>query len=394
MASPARCKEPGRAAFRPTGLAVAPDGALYISDDKHGRIWRITYARRSDTTVAPAPAARRRRRGVRGVRRRKASIPMPVDALPVCPPPGATMEQVALGDRIFHGEAANGTCSGCHGSDAGGSPQAPSLINGNWLWSDGSLAAITRAIATACRSRSNIRAPCRPRGRAAIEIRSRRGRGLCLGDQPPRQQVKMISFQSQRVAPLAAHIVVGHRLLAGGAGEDLCASLDRPRRAGGSKACLQPVELRAILAARQIEHRPAIDPVSFEDAAPTREIPADWRRRHHHMIEQARPVGEGEAAGALGAGGFGGVVKEHAARIQVVFDEAEKLGGQEVGDVGAEVPGGVRDDGIKAPVGICPQPTAAVVGDDGDLWVAQQRGDFRRLGNQCHIARINLDNGE
>jgi glucose/arabinose dehydrogenase len=31
-------KEPGRAAFRPTGLAMGPDGALYISDDKHGRI--------------------------------------------------------------------------------------------------------------------------------------------------------------------------------------------------------------------------------------------------------------------------------------------------------------------------------------------------------------------
>ena len=35
--------EPGRAAFRPTGLAVAPDGALFISDDTHGRIWRVTY---------------------------------------------------------------------------------------------------------------------------------------------------------------------------------------------------------------------------------------------------------------------------------------------------------------------------------------------------------------
>jgi glucose/arabinose dehydrogenase len=36
-------KEPGKAAFRPTGLAVGPDGALYISDDVHGRIWRVVY---------------------------------------------------------------------------------------------------------------------------------------------------------------------------------------------------------------------------------------------------------------------------------------------------------------------------------------------------------------
>ena len=29
-----------------------------------------------------------------------------------------------MGDRIFHGEAAGGTCTGCHGADAKGSPQA------------------------------------------------------------------------------------------------------------------------------------------------------------------------------------------------------------------------------------------------------------------------------
>jgi len=36
-------KEPGQAAFRPTGLAQGSDGALYVSDDLHGRIWRVTY---------------------------------------------------------------------------------------------------------------------------------------------------------------------------------------------------------------------------------------------------------------------------------------------------------------------------------------------------------------
>jgi glucose/arabinose dehydrogenase len=36
-------KEPGLARHRPAGVAVGPDGALYISDDSGGRLWRVTY---------------------------------------------------------------------------------------------------------------------------------------------------------------------------------------------------------------------------------------------------------------------------------------------------------------------------------------------------------------
>jgi glucose/arabinose dehydrogenase/mono/diheme cytochrome c family protein len=141
-------RDPGRAAFRPTGLAEGPDGVLYVSDDVHGRIWRITYNGDGSDKVASAPAA-----VVVAADGSSAAVPPEGEhpdagrpSRPLSVPPGATAGQVALGDRIFHGEASNGTCSGCHGSDAGGSPQGPPLNRGHWLWSDGSLAGLTATI--------------------------------------------------------------------------------------------------------------------------------------------------------------------------------------------------------------------------------------------------------
>ena len=35
--------DPSQAEHRPTGLATAPDGAMFVSDDKGGRIYRIQF---------------------------------------------------------------------------------------------------------------------------------------------------------------------------------------------------------------------------------------------------------------------------------------------------------------------------------------------------------------
>ncbi len=138
-------KDPGRAAFRPTGLAEAPDGSIYVADDKHGRIWRIDYEGNGSDRVVSAAAATETAKTSQNTLPPEGIHPH-AGSLPV--PPGATREQVELGDRIFQGKAASGTCSGCHGGDAGGSPQGPPLNSGHWLWSDGSLGGIRHTIET------------------------------------------------------------------------------------------------------------------------------------------------------------------------------------------------------------------------------------------------------
>jgi glucose/arabinose dehydrogenase/cytochrome c5 len=143
-------KDPGRAAFRPSGLAVALDGALFISDDKHGRIWRVTYQGGNlDAAVAAAAAPKG---GAPATTSADARPPEGIHpdagrdtgALPV--PNGFTKEQVLLGNRVFHGDVADGTCGGCHGADGKGSPVAPDLTSGRWLWSDGSLQGLETTI--------------------------------------------------------------------------------------------------------------------------------------------------------------------------------------------------------------------------------------------------------
>ena len=129
---------------RPSGLAVGPDGALYITDDKAGRIWRVTYNGDPNAPIEAAPAPTKQAEASPGALPPEGMHP---DAgLPV--PPGATAEQVALGKKIFHGEVAGGTCAGCHGADGIGTPVGADLQSGTWLWGDGSLQSITDIIKT------------------------------------------------------------------------------------------------------------------------------------------------------------------------------------------------------------------------------------------------------
>jgi glucose/arabinose dehydrogenase/mono/diheme cytochrome c family protein len=163
-------KDPGRAAFRPSGLAMGPDGSVYIGDDVHGRIWRVTYSGDAGTArlaAAPAPVVASDQGGTavppEGTH---ADAGRAAPDLPV--PPGATKDQVALGDRIFHGEASNGTCSGCHGPDARGTPVGPDLTSGVWVWGDGSLAAITKTVTDGVPHPRNYTGVMPPKGGAEL----------------------------------------------------------------------------------------------------------------------------------------------------------------------------------------------------------------------------------
>jgi mono/diheme cytochrome c family protein len=157
-------KEPVRATYRPGGLAMGPDGALYIADDQKGRIWRVTYHGGADAKIAPAPTPK--------VIPVAAIDKLPdVSELPV--PAGATREQIVMGDKIFHGQMSDGTCLGCHGSDAKGTPQGPSLISGNFVQGAGgqgldTLEAITKFVTEGVPKPRNFSDAMPPRGGAPL----------------------------------------------------------------------------------------------------------------------------------------------------------------------------------------------------------------------------------
>jgi glucose/arabinose dehydrogenase/mono/diheme cytochrome c family protein len=165
-------EEPGQAAHRPSGLALGPDGALYISDDQRGRIWRVTYSGPASAAIAAAPARSSRADNSSPQAATPPEGVHPNAGLQASPvlrtPPGETPDEVALGKRIYDGEVASAPCAGCHGTDGKGSPQGPDLTSGKWLWGDGSLAAIAHTITVGVPQPREYGAPMPPMGGAQL----------------------------------------------------------------------------------------------------------------------------------------------------------------------------------------------------------------------------------
>jgi mono/diheme cytochrome c family protein len=168
-------ESPADAIHRPSGLAVGPDGALYVSDDIHGRIYRIVYKgglAGGASAITPCPSASA---PVRVAVEAAAQPPegthpnagaAATGKLPV--PEGATPAMVALGDRVYHGQVGGAPCAGCHGANATGSPLGPNLTSGKWLWSDGSNAGILKTIREGVPNPKQYRSPMPPMGGAEL----------------------------------------------------------------------------------------------------------------------------------------------------------------------------------------------------------------------------------
>lgn len=77
-----------------------------------------------------------------------ASVPPSTTPAPGAGEPSTDPQTIALGQSLFRGQAAGGTCFTCHGPDAKGTQLGPDLTDAQWLNADGTYASIVTTITT------------------------------------------------------------------------------------------------------------------------------------------------------------------------------------------------------------------------------------------------------
>ncbi len=105
------------AAYRPMGLAMGPDGSLYVADSEKGKIWRITYKGNAATFGNEQLSAMAKRK------KEALNIKMP----------DSIRDNLDRRGVIKGSETFNTFCSICHQRDGLGNDRFPPLSESEWV---------------------------------------------------------------------------------------------------------------------------------------------------------------------------------------------------------------------------------------------------------------------
>lgn len=107
-------QNPGKAVYRPCGLAQGPDGSIYIVDSQQGRVWRISYYEEGWTPIA------------------KQQAPSPDSEAQTDESTSEVPKELAAGKQAYELY-----CAACHNYDGTGVPgMNPPLVNTDWVTGD------------------------------------------------------------------------------------------------------------------------------------------------------------------------------------------------------------------------------------------------------------------
>ncbi len=112
--------------FRPMGLAVGPDGSLYVSDSRKGKIWRIVYTgKREDFGEENLESMARRKLEA-------SNIKTPTEGKDIL----VSEERVPEGELSEGAKVYNTFCAICHQRDGKGNDRFPPLNESEWVTGD------------------------------------------------------------------------------------------------------------------------------------------------------------------------------------------------------------------------------------------------------------------